>query len=339
MTEQPRGGRTLSLVAQPGALDASSYHRMYQPWRQLAKRSRHLVQIPAPSEKGCPLPSPSDLLETGTDVYVAQRPASPHMARLWEALAARTARVYETDDDLLRTHPSQGLHLTESQRHHVGYLTATADLVTVSTPFLAEVASALNANVAVLPNMVHERVLEMSRPRRERVTVGWSGGSTHLMDVASAAEPLRDVLAAHPEADMHWIGCDFSPLANRECRFTPWHKDVFRFYAAVDFDIGIAPLADHVFNYSKSHLRALDMAALGVPVVAQDLPPYREFVVDGVTGYLVRSHEQWRARLTELVCDEAARREMGAKAREHAAAFTIQRNWQLWEAAYEAAAR
>lgn len=332
-------GRTLSLVAQPGGMDASSYHRMYQPWRQLAKRSRHLVHIPPPAEKGSPLPSPADLLEAAVDVYVAQRPASPHMARLWEAVAGRVARVYEIDDDLLRTHPSQGINaLTEAQRYHLGALVATADLVTVSTPFLAEVISGANPRVAVLPNMVHERVLEMTRPRRERVTVGWGGGSSHLMDVASAAGPLRDVLAAHPEADMHWIGADFSPLVERECRFTPWHKDIFRYYAAIDWDIAVAPLADHVFNYSKSHLRALDAAALGIPVVAQDLPPYRDFVIDGVTGYLVKSHDQWRERLTDLICDTAAREEMGAKAREHAAQYTIQRNWQLWEAAYEAAA-
>lgn len=326
------------LVAQPGNADASAYHRMYQPFRQLAKRSRHLVQIPPPSEKGAPLPSPADLMETATDVYVAQRPASPHMARLWEAVDGKVARVYEIDDDVLRAHPSQNiLQLTGAQRHAVGYLIATADLVTTSTPFLAEVVAEANPRVTVLENCIHERVLEMGRARRDRVTVGWGGGSSHLMDIAVAAEPLADVLAAHPEVDMHWIGMDFSPLVGRECRFTPWHKDVFRYYAAVDFDVAIAPLADHVFNYSKSHLRALDMAALGIPVVAQDLPPYRDLVIDGVTGYLVRSHDEWRARLTELVNDGAAREEMGAKARALAAQWTIQEHWVRWEAAYEAA--
>lgn len=333
-----RPGRTLSLVAQPGGADASSYHRMYQPWRQLARRSRHLVQIPPPSEKGVPLPSAEDLVGTAADVYVCQRPASPHMARLWEAVAGRVARVYELDDDVLRVHPSQGIALTESQRHHVGYLLASADLVTCSTPFLAEVVGAANPNVVVLPNVIHERVLSVTRPRRERVTVGWGGGSSHLMDVAAAAEPLAAVLAAHPDADMHWVGMDYSPLVGRECRFTPWHRDVFRYYAAIDWDIAIAPLADHVFNYSKSHLRALDAAALGIPVVAQDLPPYREFVIDGVTGYLVRTADEWRARLTELISDGAAREEMGRKAREHAAGFTIQQHWRAWEAAYEFAA-
>jgi len=332
-------GRTLSLVGQPGGVDASSYHRMYQPFRQLARRSRHLVQIPPPSEKGTQLPDVPDLLDAAVDVYVAQRPASPQMARLWEAVAGQVARVYEIDDDLLRAHPSQNIQpLTESQQHHVGYLIATADLVTVTTPSLAEVVSQLNPRVAVLPNVIHERLLTMTRPRRDRVTIGWGGGSSHLMDVMSVAEPLREVLEAHPQADMHWIGNDFSPLTGGRGRYTMWHRDVFRYYANIDWDVAIAPLADHVFNYAKSHLRALDAAALGIPVVAQDLPPYREFVVDGVTGYLVRTAGEWRARLTELVNDEAARQEMGAKARALAADYTIQEHWKRWESAYELAA-
>lgn len=331
--------RTLSLLAQPGGADASSYHRMFQPFRQLARRSRHLVHTPPPSEKGTPLPDVPDLLDTAVDVYVAQRPAGPQMARLWEAVAGKVARVYEIDDDLLRAHPSQNIEaLSESQKHHVAYLIATADLVTVTTPVLAEVVAQLNPRVVVLPNVIHERVLKMTRQRADRVTVGWGGGSSHLMDVMSVAEPLAGVLAAHPDVDMHWIGNDFSPCVGRECRYTMWHRDVFRYYAAIDWDIAIAPLADHVFNYSKSWLRALDAAALGVPVIAQDLPPYRDFVIDGVTGYLVRSQDEWRARLTELVNDRAAREEMGAKAREVAAAWTIQEHWRSWEAAYELAA-
>lgn len=320
-------------------MDASSYHRMYQPFRQLARRSRHLVQIPPPSDGGTQLPDVPDLLDAAVDAYVVQRPASPQMARLWEAVAGKVARVYEIDDDLLRAHPSQNIQpLSESQRHHVGYLIATADLVTVTTPVLAEVVAQLNPRVVVLPNVIHERVLKVTRQRAPRVTVGWGGGSSHLMDVASVAGPLSDVLAAHPDAGMHWIGNDFSPLVGRECRYTMWHRDVFRYYQAIDWDIAIAPLADHVFNYSKSHLRALDAAALGVPVVAQDLPPYRDFVVDGVTGYLVRTEDEWRARLTELINDEGARAEMGAKAREVAAAHTIQEHWTAWEKAYEKAA-
>jgi glycosyltransferase involved in cell wall biosynthesis len=333
-------GRTLAVVATPGNADGSGYYRMYQPFRQLARRSRHLVMIPPPREGQHEIPSPADLTERGIDVYVAQRPASPHHLRLWEAIAGQVATVYETDDDILGVHPSSGLAiLSEGAQECIRRLAACCDLVTCSTAHLAEVMSRYNRNVTVLENVVHEEVLNIRRARPERVTVGWAGGSSHLMDIASAAAPVRDVLGAHPEADMHFIGVDYSPLVCRESRYTPWERDVWDYYRGVDFDIGLCPLADHPFNYSKSHLKALDYAALGIPVIAQDLPPYREFVVDGVTGYLVRTGDEWRARLSELISDAGAREEMGAKARAVAAQHTIQEHWVRWERAYEASAR
>jgi glycosyltransferase involved in cell wall biosynthesis len=211
-------------------------------------------------------------------------------------------------------------------------------MVTVSTPYLAELYAPFNDNIVVLPNYVKAGLLDMPRKRREKVTVGWQGGTSHLIDLCSVQDPLREVLDANPDADMHWVGVDYSPLVRRKCRFTPWFDDVGEYYKAVDFDIAIAPLADVPFNRAKSYLKALDAAALGIPVIAQDMEPYRNFVIDGVTGYLVRTADEWAARLAELIHDGAAREEMGSKAREHAKAYTMQGNWQKWESAYERAA-
>jgi glycosyltransferase involved in cell wall biosynthesis len=57
----------------------------------------------------------------------------------------------------------------------------------------------------------------------------------------------------------------------------------------------------------------MEYAALGIPVIASDREPYRAFVLDGVTGYLVRHEHEWGKRLYELVNDEAMRVEMGAQ--------------------------
>jgi hypothetical protein len=56
-----------------------------------------------------------------------------------------------------------------------------------------------------------------------------------------------------------------------------------------------------------------------------------------VTGFLVRYHHEWALRLRELINDDAMRAEMGAKAKELAAQWTIQCGWQEWEAAYKTA--
>jgi glycosyltransferase involved in cell wall biosynthesis len=219
-------------------------------------------------------------------------------------------------------------------------------MVTVSTPYLAELYAPYNSNIRILPNCVKAELLDMPRKRRDRVTIGWQGGLSHLVDMCVIQDELTGVLQANPDVDMHFIGQDFSPMTwvrspqlKARCRYTPWSDDVGDYYKAVDFDIAIAPLADVPFNRAKSHLKALDAAARGIPIVAQDMEPYREFVRDGETGYLVRTGEEWAKRITDLIHDAAAREEMGAAAKKVAERYTMQGNWHLWQDAYESAAK
>lgn len=313
---------------------------MYLPFKHLAANSRHLAMIPPPGRVP-PLPTAGDL--EGVDAFIAQRPVGPLGMRTWDALEGVTARVYETDDDLLAADPSALPHLTDPRvQDSIRYMLERSEMVTVSTPYLAELVSQYNPRVRVLPNMINADLLDLNRRRgREgKVTVGWAGGQSHLPDWAHAADWIRPVLQRHADTvDMHFVGADYSPLLHVPTLWTGWTDDIWDYYRALDFDIGVAPLSPIAFNRSKSHLKALEYAAMGIPVIASDMEPYRDLVVDGVTGYLVSSPEEWDKRLDELINDEAAREEMGAAAREVAKRHTIQGNWQLWESAYEEAAR
>lgn len=273
------------------------------------------------------------------DVMVGQRLGEPGEFDVWNAIAAHCRIVYEVDDNLfdvdptnLRAYPKLS---NPTLRRDMARCVAMADLVTVSTEPLVEVLGQYNPNVVVLPNHVDAALLELERPRRERLTIGWSGGDSHILDLQVVAPHLRRFLAQNPNVDMHFVGTDYSRLVRRECRFTPFQYGVWNYYPNLDFDIGLAPLAGNVFNRSKSHIRVLEYAALGIPVIASDCPAYADTVIDGVTGFLVRYDHEWQARLRDLTNDEAMRAEMGVKAREHAASWAIQDGWRLWQDAYE----
>ena len=57
------------------------------------------------------------------------------------------------------------------------------------------------------------------------------------------------------------------------------------------WDIGIAPLADTGFNRCKSSMKALDYAAMGLPVLASDRDVYRGTLADGPGGWLLPDDE------------------------------------------------
>src|SRR5262249_55319210 len=90
------------------------------------------------------------------------------------------------------------------------------------------------------------------------------------------------------------------------------------------WDIGIAPLADTPFNRCKSALKALDYAAMGLPILASDNAVYRGSAADGVAGWLVPDEtDAWFVALARLVRDSALRRQLAARARDAARAGTL----------------
>jgi glycosyltransferase involved in cell wall biosynthesis len=282
-------------------------------------------------------------------VLVGQRVCKDGPSRLWHHFASMERRpklVYELDDDLWNIDPTnvgafewfqKGYDRRANEYHNVAdnikANIAVADRVTVTTQALADIVSQWNDNVYIVPNYIPEWVLEWERPQTERVTVGWMGSSTHVMDWNEAAEPIARFLKRNPGVGFHLIGGSYGgwfKLPENQVRVTPWINGVENVWRAIDFDIALAPLRPHVFNQSKSHLKALEAAALGIPIVASDCGPYPDFVEHGKTGFLVKRDHEWGKFLRELTNDKDMRLEMGAAAKEKARQHTLEGHIDEW---------
>lgn len=323
--------------------EGGGYYRVRQPLDELAKHghetSCHMAKTDVTGDD-------ADLIVgqfiggqsviTGTSGVAVNAVTLVH--HWWRELARDAKLVYELDDDPfeIESHNPQYQHYANPASHDsISFCLQVANLVTVSTPMLAERMRTINPNVVVLHNRIDESVLTMQRPKQDKLTIGWAGSFSHLQDIKECAYGLRKILDRNPGVEAHFIGSDFQRLIGRPVRFTPWCVNTMDYYKLIDFDIGLAPLLPTRFAETKSHIKALEYAALGIPVIASDTAPYRDFVIDGVTGFLVRQDHEWAARLRELINDEAMREEMGAKARELASQWTIQTGWKEWENAYK----
>lgn len=101
----------------------------------------------------------------------------------------------------------------------------------------------------------------------------------------------------------------------------------------VDIQVeGEAFIASGLLSHNSA-LRVIESLALGVPVIASDVPAYQGWVEDGVTGFYARSTAQWVAAMRKLQ-DAGLRAEMGAAGRRAAAAWTIEANAPKWINAY-----
>jgi glycosyltransferase involved in cell wall biosynthesis len=309
-------------------------YRMWMPMWAL-HRAGHDVRISSSSEAELP---------TEVDVVVGQVIVEEDRTAAWQRLAVspgRPAMVFEIDDDIWNIHGSNDLGLAFRERalqERAEANIAVSDAVTVTTEHLAEIVGRFNSNVHVVPNQIDASLLQRQRPRHERLTIGWAGGSSHQNDFASVQAELRTFLRRNEDVDLHVIGHDYRQELGRPlARHTGWTADLRQYLDSVDFDIGVAPIAYHAFNKAKSDLKVLEYAALGIPVVATDFGPYPASVQHGETGFLVRHSYVWVRYLRDLVNDDAMREQMGRNARRWAAGRTVQGNVWRWEAAYRSA--
>lgn len=280
-------------------------------------------------------------VDDSVDILVGQLISGPERTAQWQELVHRPNRsyaaVYEIDDDvwnLTLTHPSRTQFegdVGESVKDNI----RIADAVTVTNDHLAELVSQYNPNVYVLANCIDQAQVRRQRIRSERLTIGWSGGSGHGKDFDSVKNDLRTFFRRNPEVDTHFVGVNHGVEIGRpQTRFTEWSKNLTEYLDNLDFDIGIAPLAYHAFNRSKSDLRFLEYASLGIPIAASDFGPYSLSIDHGVTGFLVRYPHEWSKYLRQLVADDELRLQVGRNAHEWAQTRTIQGNIWRWEEVY-----
>lgn len=282
---------------------------------------------------------------------LGQRLCKDAPGKMWFTIAVRKNRprmVYELDDDLWNVDPSsptayewfqKGYDRETNTYHDVhGNLRrgmGVADAVTCTTEPLAELLRKFNPNVHIVPNYLPKWVLDWERPRTKRLSIGWMGSGTHNMDWDFCGPHIRRFLERNPQIEFRVIGTDkpenIGFKNNGQVVCDNWYLKVEDCWKAIDFDIAVIPLRPHVFNNSKSHLKFLEFAALGIPVVAANAGPYSNAIKHGETGFLVKHDHEWGKYLRMLANDEDMRNEIGQNAKNWARAHTLEENVWRWE--------
>lgn len=279
------------------------------------------------------------------DAVIGMRVANPGPSTLWRAWAEQGRKlIYDADDDYFSVDRAnrqawQFFSRPDAQRR-IAANVEMASVITCATERLAEVMRPYNPRVAVVPNALPAEVLTWPTNRTDNglVTLGWAGTPSTLPDLAPLAGKLRRFLDRHPRVELHTIGLPAHHIAgvglrHERVRCTPHIPDPQDYLKAVDFDVWVAPYRPIAFNRAKVPTKALEAGALGIPIVASDIRPYRQHIRHGETGLLVGRDHDWDTALHHLVTDEEARARMGAAARAQAADHTIEKIAPLWERA------
>lgn len=220
-----------------------------------------------------------------------------------------------------------------------------ADLVTVTTDALAE-RYGRHGRVMVLPNCVPDAYLNMEGEPNAKVTLGWTGtATTHCGDLDVVGDAIARVCDATGATFRAVGGAHTSRLlgvADDQAEFVDWctlpDLGVTGYPQMVaNLDVGIVPLVDSVFNASKSWLKGIEYASLGVPFVASPRADYRKLQALGV-GLYADTTDDWYTQLRRLLSDAPFRFDMAESGREAMEQWTYRARAEDWLAAWSLAA-
>ena len=267
------------------------------------------------------------------DVIVVQKQYELSFLRRVESFKKRGKKViYELDDDVFSLpswNPAHAFYMRIRQ-NVIRYLKA-ADAVICSTPFLAQQMRKHNPTVYVCPNSLDfgeldrmgtapQMISALDRNCNKistdefftrcegRTVIGWLGSPTHKKDLQLIVPCLKRITRQYGNKVMIVMG----GAAHKETVEATSHDQIMflemvpprtylRYLASLPIDIGLAPVADHLFNYSKSNLKVIEYMACGFVPVASNLITYNATIRDGDNGFLCRNPAEWIQTVRKLV--------------------------------------
>jgi len=266
------------------------------------------------------------------DVIVAPRVSHPTTVAILKQLqGVGKSVVYETDDllsSLPNWNPAKD-KVCETREAYRAHMIGAADGLIVSTPELAEALGRKNQSAVCLNGIDTDLwPMKVQAQRQDDVRIIWAGSATHEADLELVVKPLQRVLKRYgKKVRLTFVGyappgftCAYERAGTSVVNISPeWRDQVSlvrgcpvmkwpEHLAAQGANIAIAPLVDHEFNLCKSELKVLEAWALGIPVVASDIAPYRRALDHGVNGRLVPANpDLWFQELKNLIEDPKER--------------------------------
>ena len=271
------------------------------------------------------------------DLFIHQRQYNEpnHKNMIYVRDTLKVPQCYEIDDDLFHISPKSSAYHAFNSGENRHRLSAVAeyirkiDYLTVSTEPLMDLYSQYKSmdKIFVVPNAIDLELFSEKHVKtnddyeKKEIIIGWTGSNTHHSDIAIIDSAITQVVNSHPNVKLligGWDDCPFFKNIPKEKKIkAPWTKSMDEYVGMISkIDIAVCPLEDTVFNRGKSNLKVMEAMSLGIPVVASNVFPYGQTIINNENGKLVKPrHHKWVKALEELLLDVEMRKSFGKSGR------------------------
>jgi glycosyltransferase involved in cell wall biosynthesis len=284
-----------------------------QPFRELQRRGLYNFNIKIESEV-----SLDDLIPVNIVIFLrCVEQESLRYMELAHELGKRT--IYVIDDNFLEISQASDVSTyygnIKRREVFVNFL-INAKLVKVCSAYFADyIRLNFNSKVVYFPASVDFSLFDnMDRPVRDDgiIVIGYEGTNKEE-DFSVVVPALKKIMSEYG----HKVRFEFEGFIPGElsydphCSFTPISLD-YRSYMPhlyqSNWDIGLAPLRDSIFNYCKTNNKYRGYASCFIPGIYSESPAYKDWVIQGETGIMVpHTSEGWYLGLKQLIDDKELR--------------------------------
>jgi glycosyltransferase involved in cell wall biosynthesis len=280
---------------------------------------------------------------TWADVVVIVRAFEPDA--LGVAMAARKARkwvIYSLDDNWFefpKNDTSLAKHInSEVNQASLVSMVKTANLVKATTNEIKNSIIIHNKNCVVRAyGFDFELAPDRPTPRDcDYITIGYFGtvGRDDQFDIA--IEALRNLQSVRSDIRLEFLG--FNPKRAGELEnvtnisFLKDYRASIELLRSREWDIGLSPLDDNIFNRSKLPTKFRDYAAIGAAGIYSRIESYSSVVRNGKTGLLVgNTVREWTDALIGMCENKQLRENIAREAyREVRISLSAERAAEEW---------
>lgn len=259
----------------------SAYYRLYLP-------SVYLKNIPDVKTIFTVDPiNEHTVYQLGADVVIIAWPSTQYVTEAIRRMRAKGIKVIiDIDDDIWSISPESptATPWTDEARYNLEQCMKYANGITVSTEHLKNIVKGRGFdNVAVIENYIDVASFDictekMKKDKNTRPRVGWYGSDSHKVDFNNViVEQLRRL-----QSDVDFVMYGYAPEALAGKLRGIIGSDPKKFIpilTQLKLDLGLVICDNKIeFNLSKSPLKVWEYIAAGIPVLASDLPVYREIL-------------------------------------------------------------
>ena len=183
-----------------------------------------------------------------------------------------------------------------------------ADMITCTTPYLANNLSQYNKNVVVLPNYMDMKRWDLPKKHpntnKDQIRIGWGGSITHLEDIKMILPALHRLYKEFPKLMLVFVGDPrisdmMEGLPNEVMMGVPFDGWPTKLHS-LRLDVSIAPLRDSEFNRNKSAIKFYEMSIAKYPFVGSPTI-YGEEVKSGEVGFIANTLDDWYTSIKFLI--------------------------------------